>query len=501
MPDSDRFILTINGGSSSIKLAIFTTTTPPQHTLSGQIERIGKPGTRLIAGDETHQIDAGTYKHAAQNLADYLKGKIGKSAIAGIGHRVVHGGIHLLDHQLVTPDLIAELKRTQPLDLAHLPREISLIETFRDAFPNLPQVACFDTAFHRDLPRLAALLPIPRHYYESGIRRFGFHGLSFTYLMSRLAEIDLAAAKGRVILAHLGSGASMAAVRDGKPIDTTMAFTPTAGLVMGTRPGDLDPGLLVYLMRVEKLSPDQMDEFISKQCGLIGVSETSYDMRDLLNRRAADERAADAVELFCYQAKKFIAALAAALGGIDTLIFSAGIGENAPEVRIPDLPRLGVHESDARRRAKQIRFTRDFRAGQQGHRPRDSNGRGDRHREGCSIVSEDVRFTVLRMSAGGGTDGTPIVLRSRKLNNLSGMNLRASVPTLASHPTRYRARGRCAVRLRSTTFATRSDGAAPAAQLKTYCETLRIICSSRSHALGSSKMAATPSFSFRQISD
>jgi len=322
-------------------------TDPPQRTLHGQIERIGQPEARLIAkdaadsGDEIQPIDAGTYRHAAENLVKYLRERLGKAVIIGIGHRVVHGGIHLLDHQIITPQLIAELRRTQPLDLAHLPREISLIETFRDSFPSAVQVACFDTAFHRDLPRVAAMLPIPRHYHDEGIRRFGFHGLSYTYLMKRLAEIaGKKAAEGKVILAHLGSGASMAAVKGGKPIDTTMAFTPIAGLVMGTRPGDLDPGLLVYLMRVEKLSPDQMDEFISTKCGLLGISETSFDMRDLLQRRSEDERAADAVDIFCNQAKKFVAALAATMGGLDTLVFSGGIGENAPEARAGICERL-----------------------------------------------------------------------------------------------------------------------------------------------------------------
>jgi len=337
-------VLTINGGSSSIKFAVFipqpSAADPPQRILSGQIERIGETGTRLLvtgpAPDQTdtRPIDATDYRHAAARLVAYLRQRLGPAAIAGVGHRVVHGGVHLLDHQLVTPELVAELRRTQPLDLAHLPREIALIEALRGAFPDVPQVACFDTAFHRTMPRVAQLLPIPRHYAAAGVRRFGFHGLSYTYLLARLAEIaGAAAAHGRIILAHLGSGASMAAVRDGQPLDTTMAFTPTAGLVMGTRPGDLDPGLLVYMMRVQKMAPEQMDAFISRRCGLLGISETSSDMRDLLSRRATDERAADAVDLFCYQARKFIGALATVTGGLDTLVFAGGIGEHAPEIR------------------------------------------------------------------------------------------------------------------------------------------------------------------------
>ena len=337
---SSQLILTINGGSSSIKFALFATCNPPQRRLSGQIERIGQPGTTLsVRADATHRveqrsIEASNHSHAAQQLVEFLRERTHGARIAGIGHRVVHGGLHLLEHQLVTPELIAELKRTQPLDLAHLPREIALIEALRNSFPDLLQVACFDTAFHRDLPRVAQLLPIPRSYDAAGVRRFGFHGLSYSYLMDELRRVaGNEAANGRVILAHLGSGASMAAVKGGKPIDTTMAFTPTAGLVMGTRPGDLDPGLLVYMMRVEKLSAEQMDEFISRRCGLIGVSETTYDMRDLLARRESDVRAAEAVDLFCYQAKKWIGALAAAMGGLDTLVFAGGIGEHSIESR------------------------------------------------------------------------------------------------------------------------------------------------------------------------
>jgi len=206
----------------------------------------------------------------------------------------------------------------------------------------VPQVACFDTAFHREMPLVAQMLPIPRSYHAAGVRRFGFHGLSYTYLMSELERVaGPEAADGRVILAHLGSGASMAAVHRRKPIETTMGFTPTAGLMMATRPGDLDPGLLVYMMRVEKMRPDEADEFISHRCGLIGVSETTSDMHDLLEARATDHRAAEAVALFCYQVKKWTGALAAALGGVDTLIFAGGIGERAVQVRAEICDGLG----------------------------------------------------------------------------------------------------------------------------------------------------------------
>jgi acetate kinase len=332
--DNSPLILSVNGGSSSIKFAVFNSHPPPTRLFAGQVERIGTSGARLVAGNETRPVPAGTFKEGAQQILTYLRERIGSETIAGIGHRVVHGGIHLLNHQLVNDELMAELGRARPLDLAHLPREIALIEVFRSAFPSTPQVACFDTAFHRDLPHVAQLLPIPRKYHDAGLRRLGFHGLSFTYLMSQLAALaGKDVADGRIILAHLGSGASMAAVHHGKPIETSMAFTPTSGLVMGTRPGDIDPGLLIYLMQQEKLDTADMDKFISEKCGLLGISETSSDMRDLVQRRATDPRAADAVDLFCHQAKKFIGAFAAILGGLDTLVFSAGIGEHSPEVR------------------------------------------------------------------------------------------------------------------------------------------------------------------------
>src|SRR4051812_26194971 len=342
MPDAQPCILTINGGSSSVKFALYTAEPSPQRLMSGQVERIGQPGTTLSATPlddlpaEHLAIHAADHERAAEQIVQWLIVRVGqRRTIVAVGHRVVHGGGRLIEHQRVTDDVVAELKRTQPLDLAHLPREIALIEAIRHALPALVQVACFDTAFHRDLPRVAQLLPIPRRYSDAGVRRFGFHGLSYAYLIDELRRVaGDETADGRVIIAHLGSGASMAALRDGKPVDTSMAFTPTAGLVMGTRPGDLDPGLLVYLMRVEKLAPDEMDEFISKRCGLLGISETSPDMRDLLKRREQGEtRAAEAFELFCYQARKFIGAYAAALGGLDTLVFSAGIGEHSPETR------------------------------------------------------------------------------------------------------------------------------------------------------------------------
>jgi acetate kinase len=229
--------------------------------------------------------------------------------------------------------MIDELHQLSPFDPEHLPEEILLTEAFHRRFPDLPQIACFDTAFHHDLPRVASLLPIPRRYDARGVRRYGFHGLSCAYLMEELGRLDPAAAKGRVILAHLGNGASITAVRAGKSIDTSMSFTPTAGLPMSTRSGDLDPGLGWYLARAEGVSPRQFHHMINHESGLLGISEISSDTRELLLREKEDVRAAEAVALFCYQAKKWIGSFAAALGGLDTVVFAGGIGENAPVIR------------------------------------------------------------------------------------------------------------------------------------------------------------------------
>jgi acetate kinase len=247
---------------------------------------------------------------------------------------VVHGGPKYSAPQRITADMVGELRRLSPFDPEHLPQELLLTEAFHRRFPNLPQVACFDTAFHHELPRVARLLPIPRRYEALGVRRYGFHGLSYAFLLEELArQAGAEAAQGRVILAHLGNGASLAAVHRGKPVDTSMGFTPAAGVPMSTRSGDLDPGLVWYLARTEEMDAQQFNEMVNSRSGLLGVSETSSDMRDLLQREAQDVRAAEAVALFCYQVRKWIGAFAAALGGLDTLVFSGGIGENAPIVR------------------------------------------------------------------------------------------------------------------------------------------------------------------------
>jgi acetate kinase len=340
MKSANPRILTINGGSSSIKFALFEAGNTLRRILSGELERIGLPDATLRvkglnpADNFSRLVTAPDHTVAVGMLMDWIEERSGRDVLTAVGHRVVHGGPKYYEPQLITAEMVEELHRLSPLDPEHLPQEILLTEAFHRRFPELPQVACFDTAFHHDLPRVAQLLPIPRRYEAQGVRRYGFHGLSYEFLMGELARLgDPAATKGRVILAHLGNGTSLAAVRDSKSIDTSMGFTPTAGVPMSTRSGDLDPGLVWFLARTENMSAKQFNTMVNSQSGLLGISETSSDMRDLLEREKQDVRAAEAVALYCYQIKKLIGAYAAALGGMDTLVFAGGIGENAPVIR------------------------------------------------------------------------------------------------------------------------------------------------------------------------
>lgn len=341
MKTANPRILIINGGSSSIKFALFETGDSLQRILKGEIERIGLPEAALRikglnpADNFSRPVTASDHMMAAGMLMDWIEQRSGPDALTAVGHRLVHGGPKYSEPQRITTEMVGDLQRFSPFDPHHLPAEILLIEAFQHRFPDLPQVACFDTAFHHDLPRLAQLLPIPRRYQAQGVRRYGFHGLSYAYLMQELARVaGMETAQQRIVLAHLGNGASLAAVRGGRSVDTSMGFTPAAGVPMSTRSGDLDPGLPGYLAHTEGLDAEQFNEMVNSQSGLLGISETSSDMRDLLDRETQDVRAAEAVALFCYQVKKWIGAFAAVLGGLDTLIFAGGIGESAPAVRI-----------------------------------------------------------------------------------------------------------------------------------------------------------------------
>jgi acetate kinase len=333
-------ILTINGGSSSLKFAVFAMGETPQRVLSGRVERVGQGDSRLVVTGadggrgEDVEVEAPDQATAAGLVIERVERACGRSAVEAIGHRVVHGGSRFVATELVSAGMLDELRRISPFDPDHLPGEIALIEAMGRAFPGVPQAACFDTAFHRAMPRVARIAPIPRRYETLGVQRYGFHGLSYAYLMEALVQVaGREEAQGRVVLAHLGSGASLAAVHEGRCLDTTMGFTPASGLVMGTRSGDIDPGLAWFLAAAEGMTIESFHRMVNHESGLLGVSETSADLRDLLARRDSDARAAEAVDLFCYQARKWVGAFAAALGGLDTLVFSGGIGENSPEVR------------------------------------------------------------------------------------------------------------------------------------------------------------------------
>ena len=359
MKPADPRVLTINGGSSSIKFALFEAGDSLRRILEGGIERIGLPDATLRvkgvdqADNFSRMLTASDHTVAVGALMDWIEQRHGRDGLTAVGHRVVNGGPKYYKPQRITAEMVEELRRLSPFDPDHMPEEILLTEAFHRRFPDLPQVACFDTAFHHDLPRVAQMLPIPRRYEAQGVRRYGFHGLSFAFLMEELARLgDPAATTGRVILAHLGNGASLAAVRDGKSVDTSMSFTPTSGVPMSTRSGDLDPGLVWYLARTEKMGAKQFNEMVNFQSGLLGISETSSDMRDLLERETQDVRAAEAIAVFCYQIKKWIGAFAAALGGLDTLVFAGGIGENAPAVRARICDGLGIPWNRTRRKAK-----------------------------------------------------------------------------------------------------------------------------------------------------
>ncbi len=350
-------ILTINGGSSSIKFSAYRIKETLEQLLNGEIENIGSKKATLNFKNNTDQqkdsfdIEASDHDQAANHLIDWLEKQEDFTSISAIGHRIVHGMQHT-EPELVTEDLLNELKKISAFDPEHLPEEIKLIEIFKKRYPALKQIACFDTSFHTSMPVVAKLLTIPRRYYEMGIQRYGFHGLSYAYLMEELkCLIGEEKIKSKIILAHLGSGASLAAVKDGKSIDTSMGFTPTSGLPMSTRTGDLDPGAAWYLMQHEKLNPKEFNHLINHESGLIGISETSSDMRELMKIEDKDNRAKEAIELFCYQTKKWIGSFVAALGGVDVLVFSGGIGEHSPEVRskiCDDLEFLGIELDEVR---------------------------------------------------------------------------------------------------------------------------------------------------------
>jgi len=352
--------LTINAGSSSLKAALYDMDQAERLMLGVQVDRIGQSGSqmRVVDGggvtllDRTADLDS--HEAAARAFLDWLQHQQAEVAANAVGHRLVHGGrAHRAPHVL-TADVLADLQELVPIDPDHLPQALAVIQVTTEKYPAIPQVACFDTAFHRSMPRVAQMYPLPPALAEAGVIRYGFHGLSCEFIVQALRAIDAREAQGRIIIAHLGNGASLTAVRDGVSVDTTMGFTPTGGIMMGTRPGDLDPGVLVHLLQAQGTSPAALNRLVNHEAGLLGVSGLSGDMRDLLGKESSDPHAADAVALFCYLARKSVGALAAVLGGLDTVIFTAGIGEHAAPVRkriCQGLEFLGL-ELDAERNAR-----------------------------------------------------------------------------------------------------------------------------------------------------
>jgi acetate kinase len=333
-------VLTINSGSSSLKFAVFRFLPEEKRLFTGDLDRIGLDGghfsvredERGVLADE--RLDIPDHTQALRVLFDWLLGHEPTVSPDAVGHRVVHGGADFYRPHIITPDLIEHLNDLVHLAPDHLPHEIKSILAVRQKYPSVPQVACFDTAFHHSLPRVSSMYALPRSLWHSGIRRYGFHGLSCEYILQELArQAGREAAAGRVIIAHLGGGASMTAVENGRSMDTTMGLTPLGGLVMGTRSGDLDPGVLLHLLRERSMTLPALDHLLNMQSGVLGVSAISSGMKQLLDLEGDEPHAAEAVAIFCYQARKFLGAMTAALGGLDSLVFTGGIGQNAPTIR------------------------------------------------------------------------------------------------------------------------------------------------------------------------
>lgn len=335
----DRLVLALNGGSSTLKFAVYAMGGSRERRLGGKIDRLGQTDSTLNwtgegAAQGSKTLGQADHRTAVGFLLDWLDRRIGLNRLAAIGHRLVSGGARYRTPARLDDETIAELRRISAYAPEHLPSEIELIELCRERLPALPQIACFDTAFHSDMPAVARTLPIPRRFAAQGVQRYGFHGLSYAFLVEEVRrQKGDAAARGRLVLAHLGNGASLAAVKEGRSVDTSMGFTPAAGVPMSTRSGDIDPGLVLYLAQAEGMDAKAFDHMVNHESGLLGVSETSSDLRDLLDREGTDPRAAEAVALFCYGVKKCIGAFAAALGGIDMLVFTGGVGENAAVIR------------------------------------------------------------------------------------------------------------------------------------------------------------------------
>jgi acetate kinase len=336
----DEYAVVINAGSSSLKFCVLRRPDGRSWAIEtrGQVEGIGT-APRFTAKDgegrrlQDRQLDTGVNdgRKALGAVADWLQDRYGGAPVRGVGHRIVHGGAKYAGPTLITPDVMADLRALIPLAPLHQPYNLQAIEAVAERLPAVPQVGCFDTSFHRGQPAVAELVPLPKDIRDSGVQRYGFHGLSYEYIASVLPSIAPEIAGGRVIVAHLGSGASLCAMKGGRSVENTLGFTALDGLCMGTRPGSVDPGVILHLFQTLGLTPKDVETVLYKKSGLLGISGISNDMRDLL---ASPEPAARlAVDYFVYQAAKEIGALAAVLGGVDALVFTAGIGENSPDIR------------------------------------------------------------------------------------------------------------------------------------------------------------------------
>ena len=340
MTDSpDRRVLAINTGSSSLKAALYQMSGTESLIASVDVKRIGLPGSHMRIADGggatlfEQQSQLSDHDASLQATFTWLGQHNLHEPLSCVGHRIVHGGNRYSEPHLVTPEVVATLEELVPLVPDHLPQALGAIRFVGRSFPTLPQVACFDTAFHSRMPRRSQMYALPAHFHDEGLKRFGFHGLSYEYIVQELKRLDGELAEGRVIVAHLGSGASMTAIQAGASMDTTMGFTPASGLVMGTRCGDIDPEAILYLIEERKMTPSAVNALINQQSGLLGLSGRSADMQDLLEQESADPRAAEAIELFCYRAKKYLGSYVAALGGLDLLVFTGGLGTNAAVIR------------------------------------------------------------------------------------------------------------------------------------------------------------------------
>jgi acetate kinase len=352
MPSQGQRILTMNRGSATLKSTLYEIGARNEVLLSISVDYGAAAKAHLKITDASGAalldswVKGSDSNTALQAIFAWLDKHEYLAGLKAAGHRLVHGGSRYTEPQRITPKFLSALEKLVPLDPDHLPAAIRGIRFMSKKFPKLAQVACFDTAFHSSLPTVAKMYALPRRLYDQGVRRYGFHGLSYEYIVGELRNLNAKLATGRVIVAHLGSGASIVALQNGKSMDTSMGFTPLEGLVMSARSGDVDPGLLLYLLAQKKMSAKEAGLLLNKQSGLLGVSGITGDMRTLLEKSKQDSHAAEAIDLFCYRAKKYIGAYAAALGGLDALVFTGGIGERAPSIRANicnGLDFLGIH--------------------------------------------------------------------------------------------------------------------------------------------------------------